>query len=42
MSPSQGELQARSDAVVSLAQQSFRLPLAEQLVDEDVADTLVL
>src|SRR5699024_4998213 len=42
VSPSQGELQTRSDAVVSLAPQAHRLPLAEQLVAEDVADTLVI
>jgi len=42
VSPSQGELQTRSDAVVSLAPQAHRLPLAEQLVEEEVADTLVI
>lgn len=40
--PSQGNLQTRSSAVVSLAPQAYRLPLAEQLVDEDVADTRVI
>ena len=42
VSPSQGDLQSRSDAVVSLAPQAHRLPLAEQLVEESVADTLVI
>ncbi|MDN6358635.1 MAG: hypothetical protein L0K38_13215 [Yaniella sp.] len=42
VSPSQGASQTRSDAVVSLAPQAHRLPLAEQLVAEDVADTLVI
>ncbi|MDN5912732.1 MAG: hypothetical protein L0K46_05130 [Yaniella sp.] len=42
VSPSQGELHTRSDAVVTLAPQAHRLPLAEQLVEEEVADTLVI
>src|SRR5699024_11724553 len=42
VSPSQGELQSRSDAVVSLAPQSHRLPLAEQLVEDGNAETLVI
>lgn len=40
--PSQGDLQRRVDAVVSLAPQSYRLPLAQQLVAEGVAETLVV
>lgn len=42
VSPVQGELQSRGDAVVSLAPQSHRLPLAEQLVEGGNADTLVI
>lgn len=42
LNPSQGELQARSDAVVSLAPQSHRLPTAQQLISDGVADTLVI
>lgn len=42
VSPSQGELQSRSDAVVSLAPQAHRLPLAEQLVEGGNANTLVI
>lgn len=42
VSPSQGQLQARSDAVVSLAPQFHRLPLAEVLVSDGVAGTLVI
>lgn len=42
VSPSQGELQSRSDAVVSLAPQTYRLPMAEQLVEDGAADTLVI
>lgn len=42
LSPSQGQLQTQSDAVVSLAPQHARLPLAQQLVSEGVADTLVI
>ena len=42
MSPSQGDVHSHSDAVVSLAPQAHRLPLAEQLVGEEVADTLVI
>ncbi len=40
--PGQGHLQARSDAVVSLAPQPHRLPLAKQLVNDGVADLLVI
>jgi len=40
--PSQGRLQNHNDVVVSLAQQSHRLPLAEQLVEGGDADTLVI
>lgn len=42
LNPSQGELQTRSDAVVSLAPQSHRLPTARQLIGNGVADTLVI
>ena len=42
LNPSQGELQTRSDAVVSLAPQSHRLPTAQQLISNGVADTLVI
>lgn len=42
VSPSQGDVHSHSDAVVSLAPQAHRLPLAEQLVGEEVADTLVI
>jgi len=42
VSPSQGELQFRSDAVVSLAPQTYRLPVAEQLVEDGAADMLVI
>lgn len=42
ISPAQGELKARSDAVVSLAPQTHRLSLAEQFVDDGNAETLVI
>lgn len=42
VNPPQGESQTRSDAVVSLAPQQNRLPLAEQLIADGVADTLVI
>lgn len=42
VSPSQGQLASGSNAVVSLAPQSHRLPLAEQLVEDGSADTLVI
>lgn len=42
VSPVQGDLQSRSDAVVSLAPQTHRLPLAEQLVEGGNANTLVI
>lgn len=40
--PVQGDLQIRSDAVVSLAPQYDRLPMAQQLVDDGVANKLVI
>lgn len=40
--PAQGQLASRSNAVVSLAAQSHRLALAEQLVEACSADTLVI
>lgn len=42
VSPSQGELDTRVDAVVSLAPQYYRLPLAQQLVADGAADTLAI
>ncbi|MDR7347969.1 ElyC/SanA/YdcF family protein [Enteractinococcus fodinae] len=42
VAPSQGELDKRVDAVVSLAPQSHRLPMAQQLVADGVADTLAI
>lgn len=42
LSPSQGDLKRRSDAVASLAPQNHRLPLAQQLVADGVAETLVI
>lgn len=42
LNPAQGQLQTRSDAVVSLAPQIHRLPLAQQLIDGGVSDTLVI
>lgn len=42
MWPSQGELDKRVNALVSLAPQSHRLPLAQQLVADGVADTLAI
>lgn len=42
LNPSQGDVQARSDAVVSLAPQSRRLPTAQELIGNGVADTLVV
>jgi len=42
VSPSQRELDKRVDAVVSLAPQYYRLPLAQQLVADGVADTLAV
>lgn len=42
VSPSSDELQTSSDAVVSLAPQQNRLPLAKQLIADGVADTLVI
>lgn len=42
LDPSQGDLQAQSDAIVSLAPQTFRLPLAQQLVTQEAADTLLI
>lgn len=42
LNPTQGDTQARSDVVVSLAPQENRLPLAKQLVSDGVADTLVV
>lgn len=42
LNPSQGTSQARADAVVSLAPQSQRLPVAQQLIADGVADTLVI
>lgn len=40
--PAQGNLDARSDAVVSLAPQFHRLPVAQELIQAGVADTLVI
>lgn len=40
--PRQGNLDATSDVVVSLAPQESRLPTAQQLVAEGVADTLLI
>lgn len=40
--PSQGELDDHSDAVVSLAPQYFRLPMAEQIFKAGNADFLVI
>lgn len=42
LNPSQGDLDARSDAVVTLAPQYHRLPTAQQLIEDGVADTLVI
>lgn len=42
LSPSQGDLDQRVDAVASLAPQDYRLPLAQQLVADGVADTLAI
>lgn len=42
LNPSQGDVQVRSDAVVSLAPQTYRLPTAQELVSDGVADTLVI
>jgi len=42
VSPSQRELDKRVDAVVSLAPQYYRLPLAQQLVADGAADTLAI
>lgn len=42
VSPSQGNLNDRSDAVVSLAPQAHRLATAQQLVEAGKADTLVI
>lgn len=42
VAPSQGDRQAQSDAVVSLAPQEERLPTAQQLVADGVADTLLI
>lgn len=40
LSPSQGDLERRVDAVASLAPQAHRLPMAQQLVANGVAETL--
>jgi uncharacterized SAM-binding protein YcdF (DUF218 family) len=42
VSPSQGDLENRVDAVVSLAPQAHRLPLAQQWVADGAADTLAV
>jgi len=42
VSPAQGDLNKRVDAVVSLAPQYYRLPMAQQLVSDGVADTLAV
>lgn len=42
LNPSQGDLEAHRDAVVSLAPQGHRLPVAQQLVADGIADTLVI
>lgn len=42
LNPTQGKLHNRSDAVVSLAPQSHRLPIAQRLIGSGVADTLVI
>src|SRR5690625_7935580 len=42
VAPRQGNLQAQSDAVVSLAPQEQRLPTAQQLIADDVAGTLLI
>lgn len=42
VSPTQGDLRTRSNAVVSLAPQAHRLSTAEQLVDDGNAKTLVI
>jgi hypothetical protein len=42
LNPPQDISQSRADAVVSLAPQSQRLPVAQQLIADGVADTLVI
>ena len=37
--PTQGELQGRSDAVVSLAPQTHRLSTAQELISDGMAET---
>ncbi|WP_022869722.1 YdcF family protein [Yaniella halotolerans] len=40
--PSQGALDDKADVVVSLAPQQNRLPMAKQLISDDVAETLLI
>lgn len=42
VNPAQGNLSAQSDVVVSLAPQQDRLPMAQGLVEDGVADTLLI
>lgn len=42
LSPSQGDLKRRVDAVASLGPQNHRLPMAQQLVADGVSETLVI
>lgn len=42
VSPSQGDLDGKADVVVSLAPQHSRLPMAKQLISDDVAETLLI
>ncbi|GAA4118547.1 hypothetical protein GCM10022249_23430 [Enteractinococcus coprophilus] len=42
VAPRQGDLDSPRDVVVSLAPQESRLPMAQQLIAEGIADTLVI